>query len=87
MRDVAAYLDRTPPMLDLVHTSMDAIFQHMLQHMLEKDESSAAVDEALHILFTQDSGRSESANNVVRVDTSQTLHLIYTLRITLATHP
>ena len=55
--DVEHFLSQAQLMLDMPETNMEEIFDRMLRHLLEKEETPAAFQEAAKVLFTHKSGQ------------------------------
>lgn len=56
--DVEHFLSQAQLMLDVPETNMDEIFDRMLRHLLDNEETPVAFQEASKVLFAHKSGRS-----------------------------
>lgn len=54
--DVEHFLSQAQLMLDVQETNMEQILDSMLHHLLDKEETSAAFQDATKVLFTDSSG-------------------------------
>lgn len=54
--DVENFLSQAQLMLDVQETNMEQILDSMLHHLLDKEETSAAFQDATKVLFTDSSG-------------------------------
>ena len=54
--DVEHFLSQAQLMLDVQETNMEQILDAMLHHLLDKEETTIAFQEAMKVLFTDSSG-------------------------------